>query len=112
MFKRRMIRLFEKLLIQRDEIHWKYGTSLRYTPDYQKRLSIIRKVLVQEKELFAGRKVIDRIVSIDRHYIRPIVRGKETKSVEFGAKAGNIQIDGISRLSSTSLSRRSMRGYA
>ncbi len=42
------------------------------------------------------RKVSDRIVSIDRHYVRPIVRGKETKSVEFGAKVNNIQIDGIS----------------
>ena len=93
--KRRMLRLLEKLIIQRDEIHRAYGSSLRYTPDYQKRLSIIRKVLLQEKELFAGRKVSDRIVSIDRHYVRPIVRGKETKSVEFGAKAGNIQIDGI-----------------
>ena len=86
MLKRRMIRLLEKLLIQRDEIHGEYGTSLRYTRDYQKRLSIIRKVLVQEKELFEGRKVSDRIVSIDRHYLRPIVRGKEIKSVEFGAK--------------------------
>ena len=56
----------------------------------------IRKVLVQEKEMFEGRKVSDRIVSIDRHYVRPIVRGKETKSVEFGAKVNNIQIDGIS----------------
>ena len=46
--------------------------------------------------MFEGRKVRDLIVSIDRHYVRPIVRGKETKSVEFGAKAGNIQIDGIS----------------
>ena len=64
--------------------------------DYHKRLSIIRKVLVQEKEMFEGRKVSDRIVSIDRHYVRPIVRGKETKSVEFGAKVNNIQIDGIS----------------
>ena len=96
MLKRRMIRLLEKLLIQRDEIHGEYGTSLRYTRDYQKRLSIIRKVLVQEKELFEGRKVSDRIVSIDRHYLRPIVRGKEIKSVEFGAKVNNIQIDGIS----------------
>lgn len=61
-----------------------------------KRLSIIRKVLVQEKEIFEGRKVSDRIVSIDRHYVRPIVRGKETKSVEFGAKVNNIQTDGIS----------------
>ena len=91
-----MIRLLENLLIQRDEIHREYGASLRYTQDYQKRLSNIRKVLVQEKEMFEGRKVSDRIVSIDRHYVRSIVRGKETKSVEFGAKANNIQIDGIS----------------
>ena len=96
MLKRRMIRLLEKLIIQRDEIHREYGASLRYTQDYQKRLSIVRKILVQEKEMFEGRKVSDRIVSMDRHYVRPIVRGKETKSVEFGAKVNNIQIDGIS----------------
>ena len=96
MLERRMIRLLKKLLVQRDEIHGKYGTSLRYTRDYQKRLSIIRKVLAQEKEMFEGRKVSNRIVSIDRHYVRPIVRGKETKSVEFGAKVNNVQIDGIS----------------
>ena len=96
MLKRRMIRLLEKLLMQRDGIHREHGTSLRYTQDYQKRLSIIRKVLVQEKEMFEGGKVSDRIVSIDRHYIRPIVIGKEIKSVEFGAKVNNIQIDGIS----------------
>ena len=96
MLKRRMIRLLEKLLIQMDEIHREYGAALRYTQDYRKRLSIIRKVLVQEKDMFEGRKVSDRIVSIDRHYVRPIVRSKETKSVEFGAKVNNIQIDGIS----------------
>ena len=96
MLKRRMIRLLEKLLMQRDGIHREHGASLRYTQDYRKRLSIIRKVLVQEKQMFEGRKVSDRIVSIDRHYVHPIVRGKETKSVEFGAKVNNIQIDGIS----------------
>ncbi len=96
MLKRRMLRLLEKLIIQREDIHREYGAALRYTQDYQKRLSIIRKVLVQEKEMFEGRKVSDRIVSIDRHYVRPIVRGKETKSVEFGAKVNNIQIDVIS----------------
>ncbi len=31
-----------------------------------------------------------------RHYVRPIVRGKGIKSVEFGAKVNNIQIDDIS----------------
>ena len=46
--------------------------------------------------MFEGRKVSDCIVSIDRYYVCPIVRGKETKSVEFGAKVNNIQIDGIS----------------
>ena len=48
--------------------------------------SIIRGdiiTVVLEKELFEGRKISDCIVSIDRHYVRPIVRGKETKSVEF-----------------------------
>ena len=54
----------------------------------------VLSVLLKEKkkEMFAGKKVSDRIVSIDRHYVRPIVRGKETKSVEFGAKVNNIQI--------------------
>ena len=46
--------------------------------------------------MFEEWKVSDCIVSIDRHYIRPIVRDKEAKSVEFGAKVNNIQIDGIS----------------
>ena len=46
--------------------------------------------------MFEGRKVSDRIVSIDRHYVRPIIRGKGIKSVEFGAKVNNIQIDDIS----------------
>lgn len=36
--------------------------------------------------MFEGRKVSNRIVSIDRHYIRPIARGKKTKSVEFGER--------------------------
>lgn len=37
-----------------------------------------------------------RIVSIIKPYVRPIVRGKEIKKVEFGAKSNNIQIDGMS----------------
>ena len=56
--------------------------------------------------MFEGRKVGDRIVSIGRHYVRPIVRGKETKSVEFGAKVNNIQIDGISFIEHLSFSNR------
>lgn len=38
----------------------------------------------------------DRIVSISKPYVRPIVRGKETKKVEFGAKSNNIIVGGMS----------------
>ena len=38
----------------------------------------------------------NRIVSVSKPYVRPIVRGKEIKKVEFGAQCNNIQIDGIS----------------
>lgn len=96
MLKRRLIHLLEKLIGQVDTLRRSHGHKLQLSSDYQKRLSVVRKVYEQEKELFAGGKVTDRIVSLDRHYIRPIVRGKETKTVEFGAKVNNIQIDGIS----------------
>ncbi len=39
--------------------------------------------------------VPDRIVSIAKSYVRPIVRGKEIKKVEFGAKVNMTQVDGI-----------------
>ena len=35
-------------------------------------------------------------MSVNKLYVRPIVRGKEIKKVEFGAKCNNIQVDGIS----------------
>ncbi len=66
--KRRMIGLLGKLIIRRDDIHKEHGSLFKYTQDYRKRLSVIRKVLVQEKELLEGRKASDRIVGIDRHY--------------------------------------------
>lgn len=83
----RMIRLMKKRLIQKDYIHRKYRTSLRHTPDCRKRISVIRKVLVQEKKLFEGRIVCGCIICFSCHYVCPIVRGKETKSVKFGAKS-------------------------
>ena len=47
--------------------------------------------MLTKKEMFEEKKVSDRIVSIDCHYVRSIVWGKETKSVEFGEKVNNIQ---------------------
>jgi hypothetical protein len=61
-------------------------------------LLTITKVYGQQHSKAYGEvaKIKDRIVSLSKPYIRPIVRGKETKSVEFGAKVNKLQIDGIS----------------
>ena len=58
----------------------------------------VAKVLEQQQYMFDNnvRSVENRIVSIFKPYIRPIVRGKENKSVEFGMKVHKIQIAGIS----------------
>ena len=63
-------------------------------------LETVTKVYRQQKNHFvvgdARKSIPNRIVSVSKPYVRPIVRGKETKNVEFGAKCNNIQIDGIS----------------
>ena len=63
-------------------------------------MEIVTKVYRQQKNHFENdnprESIPDRIVSISKPYVRPIVRGKEVKNVEFGAKCNNIQVDGIS----------------
>ena len=64
---------------------------------YHQRRKAIEQVLAQQHAKFHdGQKPSERIVSIDKPYIRPIVRGKEIKGVEFGAKVHKLQVDGIS----------------
>ena len=61
-------------------------------------LDTITRVYRQQKNHFnsgeSRESIPNRIVSISKPYVRPIVRDKETKTVEFGAKCNNI--DGIS----------------
>ena len=63
-------------------------------------IGIITKMFRQQKTHFQNKdcreSIPDRIVSISKPYVRPIVRGKEVKSVEFGAKCNNILVDGMS----------------
>ena len=63
-------------------------------------IDIVTKVYRQQRNHFdSGNRresIPDRIVSVSKPYVRPIVRGKEVKSVEFGAKCNNIMVDGIS----------------
>lgn len=92
----RLLNLLGKLLGQWNLLVKRCTTGIGLTSEQHKRLLACREVLRQQRELFSKREVKHRIVSIDRPYIRPIVRGKETKRTEFGAKANNIQIGGIS----------------
>jgi transposase, IS5 family len=43
-------------------------------------------------------QVTDRIVSLSQPHIRPIIRGKENKPIEFGIKVHMTQVDGINRV--------------
>lgn len=69
-----------------------------YSNKEKRLLATIRTVYEQQHELLygSGEKISHRIVSINKPYIRPIIRGKEIKPVEFGAKVHKVQVSGIS----------------
>jgi hypothetical protein len=93
---RSLLYLLEKILVLLNKIEDQYQQQLELPNKYYTRIKIIRKVLKQQQEMFqTGKSVSDRIVSISKSYIRPIVRGKEVKAVEFGAKVNMVQFDGI-----------------
>jgi hypothetical protein len=90
----------EKILRLLIEIENRYQEQLELSKAYYQKIRIIRKVLKQQQEIFeTGKSVPDRIVSISKSYIRPIVRGKEVKAVEFGAKVNMIRLMGSTLLS-------------
>jgi hypothetical protein len=61
------------------------------------RLRTVKIILSQQNYhyKYPNKSVPHRIVSLYKPYIRPIVRGKENKPVEFGAKVHLSQVDGI-----------------
>jgi hypothetical protein len=91
-----LLYLLDKLVGLLEQVEQNHSDHLELPEKYHTRLSTVKQVLEQQQEMFVtGQSVPDRIVSIAKSYIRPIVRGKETKSVEFGAKVNMIQFDGI-----------------
>lgn len=92
---RSLLGLLKKFITFEAYLRKKY--KLQGSIQYYRRVATIKKIyLQQEKHFKTGEKIKDRIVSIAKDYLRPIVRGKEIKSVEFGAKVNKLQIDGIS----------------
>lgn len=93
--RRRLLNLLSKLICQWNSLCRQYTTSICLNAEQSKRIAAVNEVRRQLQDLME-KNAQHRIVSIDRPYLRPIVRGKENKCVEFGAKVNNIQIDGIS----------------
>ena len=82
---RSLLLLLSKISGELDILEKKYKITM--TQDQYRRRATAKKVYSQQHAYFNfGQKPKNRIVSLDKEYIRPIVRGKETKTVEFGAK--------------------------
>lgn len=60
---------------------------------------IIQTVNNQQREMYSNKsfRCDNRIVSISQPYVRPIVRGKAGKKVEFGTKLGLVELDGFAK---------------
>ena len=75
-------------------------SGLKLSQRQQLRLETLRKIYEQQKYMYDNHthSVPDRIVSVSQPFIRPIVRGKAGKPVEFGAKLDISVSDGWTRL--------------
>jgi hypothetical protein len=97
---RRLLQLLGKILKEIRKMERKHMEAEVLTAKERKTIGIVTKVYRQQSNHFESgnprESIPDRIVSVSKPYVRPIVRGKEVKSVEFGAKCNNIQVDGIS----------------
>ncbi|OKH54807.1 hypothetical protein NIES2101_06500 [Calothrix sp. HK-06] len=73
------------------------GANLENLTDRQyKMLLVVAEIYRQQLWLYENQKqsIDDRIVSLNQPHIRPIVRGKAGKAVEFGAKLSASYFDG------------------
>ncbi len=97
-----LLRFLEKLLKEVPVTLEAYQSSrdsdkIGIKPLFWVHLKTIEKAFKQQSEYFSvpKSKIPNRIVSLNKPYIRPIIRGKEVKRVEFGIKVNMFQVDGI-----------------
>ena len=83
-----------------DAIDGKLSLGKSLTSHQTERLDTIRSIYEQQKYMYDHHthSVPDRIVSVSQPFVRPIVRGKAGKPVEFGAKLDISVVDGRTRL--------------
>ena len=100
--KRSLLHLLNKIIDLTESVIWVKG--IKMSNCFYRRYHTVKEILRQQQLRFEGKEVKDIIVSLDKPYIHPIVRGKESKSVEFGAKVTMIQVDGINFIEHLSFS--------
>ncbi len=71
-------------------------TGKRVSKQALETFGTVKELYIQQKQMYDEKKktISDRIVSIHKPYVRPIVRGKDGKDVEFGAKVSLSHVDG------------------
>jgi len=96
--RRSLLHLLNKAIGQLKEIVTENAGKIEFGIRYMITLGTVDKVLEQQQFLFDNphERVQDRIVSLHKPYVRPIKRGKENKSTEFGMKLHKVQVDGVS----------------
>ncbi len=92
-YLRRNFKTIETMLDNKDP------ESFPLAPKHQHTYWIIQEVYRQQKEMYDNKvhSTTDRIVSISQPHVRPIVRGKSGKDVEFGAKISLSLVNGSCR---------------
>jgi hypothetical protein len=95
----KQLRYLARNLKSIDKLLDKYGV-FPIDARQQKYLMVIHTLYQQQKKMFDAREhsVDDRIVSIHQPHVRPIVRGKTSAKVEFGAKIHISLVDGYTFL--------------
>ena len=87
-----------------EAIDAKLSSGKQLTGRQAERFNTLRKIYEQQKYMYDNKvhSVPERIVSVSQPFIRPIVRGKAGKPVEFGAKLDISVVNGWTRLESCS----------
>lgn len=106
--RRQLLYLLNKLLFQFDEViaHWQSQVPIGKADGWLisnedlSKTQLIGKIYEQQRFHYdyPSESVPNRIVSLFKPFLRPIIRGKESnggKRVEFGAKVNTWQVDGL-----------------
>jgi hypothetical protein len=98
--RRALLHLLSKGLTQLKETISENISQRNIALGYYLTLSTVETILEQQQYLFDNPqgRVKGRIVSLHKPYVRPIKRGKENKSTEFGMKLHKTQVDGVNQI--------------